>query len=119
MLNAAVVGLGWWGKTIVTTLRDSAKLRVVKAIDPDPAAASWARERGFDHAPALDAALGDDKVQAVILCTPHSLHTAQIARAAQAKKHVFCEKPLALKRADAVKAVAIVQREPGNTGRRP
>ncbi len=107
MLNAAVVGLGWWGKTIVATLRDSAKLRVVKTIDPDPAAASWAREQGLDHAAALDAALGDDAVQAVILCTPHSLHTAQIARAAQAKKHVFCEKPLALNRADAVKSVGL------------
>jgi predicted dehydrogenase len=101
MLNAAIVGLGWWGRTIAATLRDSAKLRVVKTVDPDPAAASWAREHGLDHAAALDAALGDDAVHAVILCTPHSLHAAQIARAARAKKHVFCEKPLSLKRADA------------------
>jgi predicted dehydrogenase len=107
MLNAAIVGLGWWGKTIATTLRDGAKLRVIKAIDPDPVAASWAREHGLDHAAALDAALGDDAVQAVILCTPHSLHAAQIARAARAKKHVFCEKPLSLKRADAEASVKL------------
>ncbi len=107
MLDAAVIGIGWWGKTIVTTLRDSTKIRVVKAVDPDPAAASWAREHGLDHAVALDAVLGDDAIQAVILCTPHSLHAAQIARVAQAKKHVFCEKPLALKRADAVKAIGL------------
>jgi predicted dehydrogenase len=105
MLNAAVAGLGWWGKTIVATLRDSANLRVVMAIDPDPAAAAWAREHGLDHAGTLDAALTDDVIQAVILCTPHSLHAEQIVRAAQAKKHVFCEKPLALKRADAVRAI--------------
>jgi len=107
MLNAAIVGLGWWGKTIATTLRDGAKLRVIKTIDPDPVAASWAREHGLDHAAALDAALGDDAVQAVILCTPHSLHAAQIARAARAKKHVFCEKPLSLKRADAETSVKL------------
>jgi len=34
----------------------------------------------------------------VVLCTPHSLHTEQIVAAAQAGKHVFCEKPLTLTR---------------------
>jgi predicted dehydrogenase len=42
----------------------------------------------------------------VILCTPHTLHCDQIIRAAAAGKHVFCEKPLSLARADAVRAVA-------------
>jgi predicted dehydrogenase len=45
-------------------------------------------------------------VQAVILCTPHSQHCEQIVRAANAKKHVFCEKPLSLSRAEVLKAVA-------------
>lgn len=44
--------------------------------------------------------------QAVILCTPHSQYCEQTVRAASAKKHVFCEKPLALSRADALRAVA-------------
>jgi predicted dehydrogenase len=107
MLNAAIVGLGWWGKTIVATLRGGAKLSLVKAIDPDPATGAWARENGLDYAADLDAALGDKAVQAVILCTPHSLHAAQIVRAAKAKKHVFCEKPLCLKRVDAEQAISL------------
>jgi predicted dehydrogenase len=41
----------------------------------------------------------------VVLCTPHTLHTGQIVQAANAKKHVFCEKPLSLSRADVLKAV--------------
>jgi predicted dehydrogenase len=45
-------------------------------------------------------------IDAVILCTPHTLHCDQIMRAAAAGKHVFCEKPLSLARADAVRAVA-------------
>jgi predicted dehydrogenase len=107
MLDVAIVGLGWWGKTMVETARGSAKLRLVKAVDTDPKAAAWGHARGLDVVADLDAALADPKVCAVILCTPHSLHTAQIARAAAAKKHVFCEKPLALKRADAAASVAI------------
>jgi predicted dehydrogenase len=100
MLNAAVIGLGWWGKTIVRTLEGSAKLRVVRAVDRDPTAADWAAQRGLHASTDLADALGDAGVAAVILCTPHSLHTAQIAQAAAARKHVFCEKPLALRRVD-------------------
>ena len=35
-------------------------------------------------------------LEAVILCTPHPLHAAQIVAAAEAGLHVFCEKPLCL-----------------------
>jgi predicted dehydrogenase len=42
-----------------------------------------------------------------VLATPHSLHGAQIEAAVAAGKHVFCEKPLALTKAGAVKAVAL------------
>src|SRR5207244_7549595 len=50
-------------------------------------------------------AVKDPNVQGVVLCTPHTLHTDQIIKAASAKKHVFCEKPLSLSRADVLRAV--------------
>jgi predicted dehydrogenase len=106
MLNAALIGLGWWGTNILRLLQDSPKLRVVKAVDVSTAAAATARQYGIDCVAELDAALADPAVQAVILCTPHSLHCRQIVRAAAAKKHVFCEKPLSLTRADVEQAVA-------------
>jgi predicted dehydrogenase len=48
-------------------------------------------------------------VQAVVLATPHSLHSPQVVAAARAGKHVFCEKPFALTKADAQRAVAATQ----------
>ena len=33
MLNAAVVGLGWWGKQIINCLEDSDWIKVVTAVD--------------------------------------------------------------------------------------
>ena len=42
-----------------------------------------------------------------VLATPHSLHGEQIQAAVAAGKHVFCEKPLALTKAGAEKAVAL------------
>jgi predicted dehydrogenase len=46
-------------------------------------------------------------VEAVVLATPHALHGAQIEAAVAAGKHVFCEKPLALNKAGAEKAVRL------------
>jgi predicted dehydrogenase len=105
MLNVAVAGLGWWGKTMLRTLRGNAKLRVVMAVDPDPAAETTAREADVAFARDLDAALANPQVAAVVLCTPHTVHAEQILRAAAAGKHVFCEKPLCLTRVDAARAI--------------
>jgi predicted dehydrogenase len=104
-LGVAVVGLGWWGRTIVPLLKTSSKLRVVKGIDPAPAAADFARSQGISYESSFDAILKNPEVQGVVLCTPHTQHTGQIIAAAKAKKHVFCEKPLSLSRADVLRAV--------------
>ena len=47
-------------------------------------------------------------MQAVFLATPHSLHVEQISAVAAAGKPVWCEKPLALTRAQAERAIAAV-----------
>ena len=54
--------------------------------------------------------LADKRVQAVVLATPHSAHLEQIVAAARAGKAVLCEKPLALTRADAERAVEACER---------
>ena len=104
-LGIAVIGLGWWGRVIVPLAKSSAKLRVVAVADPDPAAAEFARQQAVPLAKSYDDVLADREVQGVVLCTPHTLHTDQIVRAANAGKHVFCEKPLSLSRQDVLKAV--------------
>jgi len=107
MLNVAVCGLGWWGRIIVPLAKTSAKLKVVRLVDPDPKAGSFAAEQGVPLS-SFEDALQDPAVQGVVLCTPHTLHTEQIVRAANAKKHVFCEKPLSLGREAVLKAVKAV-----------
>ena len=103
-LDLAVIGLGWWGRIIVPLAKASSKLRVVRVADPDPKAAEFARSQGVPLS-SFDEILQDRNVQGVVLCTPHTQHTDQIVRAANAKKHVFCEKPLALSRKDVLRAV--------------
>lgn len=107
MVNAAVAGLGWWGRQITHSLKGSTQLRLVRAVEPNAAAhADFARQHGLALSATLAEALSDPAVEAVILCTPHGLHAAQVLEVAAAKRHVFCEKPLALSRADAERSVA-------------
>jgi len=105
-LNVAVIGLGWWGRVIVPLAKTSSKLRVVRVADPAPAAAQFAASQDVPLSKSLDEVLRDPQVQGVVLCTPHTQHTEQVVRAANAKKHVFCEKPLAMSRSDVLKSVA-------------
>lgn len=106
MLKVAVIGLGWWGRNIAGLLKGNPKLSLVRGVDVSPAAERFASEHGMAFSNDFEATINDPGVQAVILCTPHSQHCEQIVRAANAKKHVFCEKPLSLSRADVLKAVA-------------
>jgi predicted dehydrogenase len=112
MVNAAIVGLGWWGKNILQCIQGkSTKLRFVHGVSKEiDAALPLAEAHGFTLSDDLERALSDKRVEAVVLATPHSLHADQIVRVAAAGKPVFCEKPLALKRADAERAIAAVQK---------
>lgn len=105
-VRVAVMGLGWWGRVIVPLVQGSAKLEVAATVDPDPSAAAFAAERKVPLLKSFDEALARKDVEAVVLCTPHSLHTEQIVKAANAKMHVFCEKPLGMTRSDVLRSVA-------------
>jgi predicted dehydrogenase len=112
MINAAIVGLGRWGKNIVEAVQGkSPRLHIVRGICKEPnELAEFAAKHGFDLRIELTDAVADPRVQAIFLATPHSLHVGQISAVAAAGKPVWCEKPLALTRAEAERAVAAVQK---------
>jgi predicted dehydrogenase len=103
-IRAAIVGLGRWGRNLVEASVDHERLRIVRAVEPDvDSARGFCAEHGLELTASLDTVLADASIGAVLLATPHSLHPAQVMACAAARKHVFCEKPLALRRADAVR----------------
>src|SRR5438067_662496 len=112
MVRAAIVGLGRWGRTLVNSVQNkSDRLRFTHAVSRDPArVGDFAAEHGLNVLGSLDAALAEPAIDAVVLATPHSRHTDQILAAAAAGKHVFCEKPLSLTRAEAERAVAACEK---------
>ena len=98
MVRAAIVGLGWWGKTIVDSVQGkSDQITFVAANTRTRAKAEeFCRERKIDLRNDLDAILKDPAIDAVVYTTPHSQHEEHIKRAAQAGKHIFVEKPFTL-----------------------
>ncbi len=104
MINTAIVGLGWWGKTLVKAARDfGAPLNFTRAVTLEPETVKeFAAEQGIAIGTSFDEVVADKSVQAVVLATPHSKHRAQVEAAAAAGKHVYCEKPFALSKADAI-----------------
>jgi predicted dehydrogenase len=111
MIDAAIVGLGRWGKTLVEAVQGkSEKLRFTRAVSRDPA-----RHRDFLQKHHLFAGssvaemLADKSIKAVVLATPHTQHVAEVVAAAGAGKAVFCEKPLALSREGTARAIDACQ----------
>ena len=107
MVNAAVVGLGRWGQVLVNSAKGSDKIRFVAGCTRTPAKAeAFAQANGFRLLPDYAAVLADPAVEAVVLATPHTQHAEQVAAAAAAGKHVFCDKPFTLTRDSAAASVA-------------
>ena len=107
MIKAAVIGLGWWGRLITATLKDSDKIKVVRIAARTPSKhQDFADETGIPLMQNYADVLADKEVEAVILCTPHSQHEAQVLDAIAAGKQIFCEKPLGLSKSSVGKMVA-------------
>jgi predicted dehydrogenase len=106
MLRTAIVGLGWWGKTLVNSSHGKGDVEfVVGQTRTKSVAEDFCREKNIKLVDDYDAVLADPNVEAVVLATPHSQHGEQTRRAAAAGKHVFCEKPFTLTLRDAEQAV--------------
>ncbi len=85
-LSLALVGLGRAG---------AARERAIEAL---PGARLCARVRRVPEPgeASLESVLGDDSIDAVVICTPNALHAAAVRRCLEAGKHVAVEYPLAL-----------------------
>jgi predicted dehydrogenase len=108
MIEAAVVGLGRWGRTLVEAVQGkSDRLRFTRAVSGHhDAHREFAAKHRLALVGQLSDVLADPAVGAVVLATPHSLHVEQTIAAARAGKAVLCEKPLALTCAEAERAAA-------------
>jgi predicted dehydrogenase len=107
-LNWGILGTGRIARTFAAALATSRTGRLVAVGSRTAAAAGqFAADFGGITAHAsYEALFADPAVAVVYIGTPHDSHVELCLRAAQAGKHILCEKPLALSHADAARAVA-------------
>ncbi len=104
MKNVAVFGAGRIGRIHASNLAALPGVQLKYVCDAVPAAAADLAQQLGAQVSDIDAVFADASIDAVAICSPTSTHSDLIARAAQAGKHVFCEKPvdLSVPRAEAV-----------------
>jgi predicted dehydrogenase len=97
MFEAAIIGLGWWGSTITRTLKESKKIKIIAGVDIDEEhGKKFTKEHNINFHKHIDDALGDPKIKAIIIATPHGTHEEMFLASVKAGKEIFCEKPFAL-----------------------
>ncbi len=101
-IGVALVGAGQFARAVhLPNLKASPYFDVRAVVSGGTSAAQVAQKINAPLATTdLAAALADPDVDAVLISTRHGLHAEQAMAAAQAGKHIFVEKPMALTVAD-------------------
>src|SRR5450756_2574216 len=118
-IGIAVIGVGWIGQVHCQAYRQildvypelPVRPRLAMVVDAaEPVARRVAERFGVDKfATDVQAALDDPDIQAVDICVGTRYHESVAVAAAAAKKHVFCEKPLANTAEEAQRMVYAVE----------
>lgn len=86
-------------------------VRLVACWDDDPERGRKAADAyGMTYTPHLEDLLANPQIQGVIVTCETSRHAEMILAAAEAGKHILCQKPLALSLEDCDRVIAAVQR---------
>jgi myo-inositol 2-dehydrogenase/D-chiro-inositol 1-dehydrogenase len=111
-LNVGIIGAGRIGKVHAENVAFRVpEARALAITDLNREAAERVASRcGIPTvAESVDQVLGNPAIRAVLICSSTDTHADLIARAAQAGKHIFCEKPIAHSLAKIDAALAAVR----------
>lgn len=98
-VNVALVGAGYWGQKLLPKFlaAPQALVRVVCDIHAENCGEIQGKFPDLPVAVSLEAVLADSHLDAVIIATPPATHFSLAKKALAAGKHVWVEKPLALR----------------------
>ena len=112
-LGYAIVGLGGYGLgRIIPQFQNCQHSRLVALVSGDPAKAKKVAqeygvpERGIYSYSDFDRIRDNPDIDIVYICLPVFMHAEYTIRAAQAGKHVMCEKPMAINPAECEQMIA-------------
>lgn len=96
-LRLGIAGLGRAFSLMMPTLVCDERLTIVAGADPrEEARARFEADFAGRAYASVEAMCGDPNIDVVYVSTPHQYHAENVAAAAAHKKHILCEKPMAL-----------------------
>jgi predicted dehydrogenase len=111
-LGIAVVGLGTYGNLVGTALQQTKHAYLAGVVSGTPSKIdTWKSkynlpDKNIYNYQNFSAIKNNPDIDAVYICLPNSMHTEYVVKAAEAGKHVICEKPLAITVAECDKMIA-------------
>jgi predicted dehydrogenase len=104
-----VVGLNYWGPNLARNFNDLSQLTWLCDLDEKQLAQMASRYPDARTTTSFDDLLADDSVEAVVIATPVPTHYALAKQALEAGKHVFVEKPPAMRAAEMDELVELAE----------
>jgi len=110
MLNIGLIGAGRIAHVHAQSLHKVAGAKLVAVADVIyDRALEFANKYGVE-ASGIDALLENKEIDGVIICSPTYAHADQVLKAAAARKHIFCEKAIAVELREADQMIAAAKR---------
>ena len=103
MIKSASVGLGWWSDELAKSIQGkNRKIKIISCYSKSKKKRiNFSKKYKTNIHESYNSIVKDSNIDAVILTTPHSLHSKHAIQALSSGKHVFVEKPMATKYSDA------------------
>lgn len=116
VLRVAIVGLGSYANRVADAMKDSKRSTVAGVVSGTPEKIKdWQRrfsipDKNCYNYTNFDRIRENKDIDAVYIITPNALHHPHTIRAANAGKHVICEKPMALNAREAQEMVDVCRK---------
>jgi len=109
MVKVAIIGTGFIGNIHADAYQKLHNAKVVAITDCNAEKGKEAAGKaGANFYEDMESMLKHEDVDVVDICTPTFLHADMVKKAAQAGKHILCEKPLALELKEADEMIEVI-----------
>ncbi|MEA3358581.1 MAG: Gfo/Idh/MocA family oxidoreductase [Thermodesulfobacteriota bacterium] len=108
--SIAVIGSGYWGKNLIRNFYDLSALKFV--CDKNEILLDHFQDQysGIKTCLALNDILSSDDIEGVVIATPAETHFTMVREAILAGKHVYVEKPMALRSKEGEELVYLAEK---------
>ena len=95
MIRIGILGCGYFGAEFARAVREMQGIQLTAIYSPGKSSERLSNELGCRRASSVEEIMENAEIDAVIIATPNHLHYQHVLAAAEAGKHIFCEKPFA------------------------